>query len=164
MVHSKAFWQDVRLAYEGSDEPVVTIAKRFGIAKSTLMKRVRSEGWTMRRNRQPSQPVCGKRASMISRLYRTIDFKLAQLEARMQNENDLTVADHERETRAIGQLIRNFEKVSDLENDERDGSNAKRDGKSEHEPDAAQLDPHQLRQELAQRILRLREQRGTETR
>ena len=162
MAHSKAFWEGVRLAYEDSDEPVVAIAKRFGIARSTLMKHVRSEGWTMRRNRR--KLVCDTRDGMIDRLYRTIDLKLAQLEARMQNDSDLTVADHERETRAIGQLIRNFEKVSDLENDERDGSGARRDGKSEHEPDAAQLDPHQLRQELAQRILRLREQRGAETR
>ena len=35
---------------------------------------------------------------MIQRLYRTIDLKLAQLEARMAHEDELSVADHERET------------------------------------------------------------------
>jgi len=154
MAAAKAFWQDVRQAYEHSNVPVITIAKRFGIAKSTLLKHARTNGWKPRRERRT--PGQQPRDNMIRRLHRTIDLKLAQLEARMQNDKDITVADHEREIRAIGQLIRNFEKVSDLESSKQDGASEKCSIKAAHQDEAEQLDPHHLREELAQRILRLR--------
>ena len=76
----------------------------------------------------------------------------------MHTNDDLTIADHERETRALGQLIRNFEKVTGLEA-EQDGSKNKNRTKSGNETEIAELDPERLRNELAERILRLREKR-----
>jgi len=157
-VYSKTFWETVRLAYEHSDETVAAVAQRFGIAKSTLLAHARNEDWMPRRERNSHT---GKpRDLLIRRLYRTIDIKLAQLEARMHNDEDLSVADHERETRAIGQLIKNFEKVTDLETGGQDGSDRKRRFKSEHEAGVEKLDAHRIRSELAERILRLREKRN----
>lgn len=158
MVYTKTFWEDVRLAYEQGDEPIAALARRFGIAKSTLSKYARSHGWQPRRQRK--SPGQQPREATIRRLYRTIDLKLAQLEARMQNDKDIAAADHERETRAIGQLIRNFEKVSEIESSAQNGANRKRGGKpepqSEPQTDGERFDPQHLRAELAQRILRLR--------
>ena len=75
----------------------------------------------------------------------------------VDDKDDLTIADHERETRALGQLIRNFEKVSGLEAGQQDDARTKQREQSDDETEAAAIDPERLRNELAERILRLRE-------
>ena len=113
---SDAEWDALRVAYETGDETVAAIAKRFGVARSTLQRRARGKGW-LRRVTHGSYRIPAEDA-VVLRLYRTIDRQLAQLEAHMNNNDDVTAADHERATRALGQLIRNFEKVSGLEGDQ----------------------------------------------
>jgi type IV secretory pathway VirB10-like protein len=62
------------------------------------------------------------RRALVRRLYTAIDTKLQQMERRMahdmateQGSSDTTAADHERDTRAIGALIANLSRVTEIE-------------------------------------------------
>lgn len=157
---TQAEWDEVRVAYEESYERVADIAVRFGIPRTTIQSRAVADGWLPRAMRRANWVPSSEH--MIRRLYQYLDRKLAQMEARMDNDEELTVADHERETRALGQLIRNFEKVSDLNGELQDGADGKRHGPTEHDASDQPDDPHRLRNELAERILRLREKQAAQ--
>ena len=149
-------WGAVRAAYESGQGTIKNIAEHFSVTVHAISYRAKKEKWRRRRKPQSQKPKRKSQNSVIQRLYRTIDRKLAQLEAHMTTDDDLTIADHERETRALGQLIRNFEKVSGLEADQH-GSKHKKIRKSDDDTEVAAVDPERLRNELAERILRLRE-------
>jgi hypothetical protein len=64
------------------------------------------------------------RRALVRRLYKAIDTKLKQMERRMAHDMaakdggpDTTAADHERDTRAIGALIGNLSRVTEIEAD-----------------------------------------------
>lgn len=64
------------------------------------------------------------RRLLVRRLYKAIDTKLQQMERRMAHDmatdertSDTTAADHERDTRAIGALIANLSRVTEIEAD-----------------------------------------------
>lgn len=64
------------------------------------------------------------RRALVRRLYKAIDTKLKQMERRMAHDmattegpSDTTAADHERDTRAIGALIANLSRVTEIEAD-----------------------------------------------
>ncbi|MEM6496113.1 MAG: hypothetical protein AAF709_05235, partial [Pseudomonadota bacterium] len=154
-----AIWDQIRVAYETSRETIAQMAKRFAVSPGAIQYRSRKEGWLPRRvARGSARP--GRQDVLLCRLYRTIDQKLAQLEERMSHEeDDLSIADHERQTRALGQLIRNFEKVAGLETEQTAGTGQATGGKSERDAAELAVDPKHLRNELAERILRLREKR-----
>jgi hypothetical protein len=64
------------------------------------------------------------RRALVRRLYKAIDTKLKQMERRMAHDMatkdggpDTTAADHERDTRAIGALICNLSRVTEIEAD-----------------------------------------------
>lgn len=64
------------------------------------------------------------RRALVRRLYKAIDTKLKQMERRMAHDmatkegaSDATAADHERDTRAIGSLIGNLSRVTEIEAD-----------------------------------------------
>lgn len=64
------------------------------------------------------------RRALVRRLYTAIDTKLQQMERRMahdmateQGSSDTNAADHERDTRAIGALIANLSRVTEIEAD-----------------------------------------------
>lgn len=73
----------------------------------------------------------------------------------MAGHDDVTSADHERETRALGGLIRNFEKLKDLDAGK---PNATPAPASDRAAAAYDDDPDGVRRALAERILKLREQ------
>jgi hypothetical protein len=91
-----------------------------------------------------------KHQGMIDRLYRVIDSNLSQLEDIMTNQSDPSIADNEKETRTIGTVIGNIEKLKGLENDA---------GKSRANKSAAPSDnaaaTERLGRELAERLTRL---------
>ncbi len=64
------------------------------------------------------------RRALVRRLYKAIDTKLKQMERRMahdmataEDNSDTSAADHERDTRAIGALIANLSRVTEIEAD-----------------------------------------------
>ncbi len=158
--YPETMWVEIRHAYEKKQETVAELCERFGVSETAVYHRAKKLNWQRRRKllAKPEQ----SEPQVLDRLYRSVEIKLAQLEARMSNQDDdLSIADHERETRALGQLIRNFEKVIGLEVGERGTRRSKPGGKSEHDEPADDIDPVRLREELAERIRRLRE-KGTD--
>jgi hypothetical protein len=116
---------------------VETTATLSAIAASTGVDRKTVRNWSKRYAwavppwrakpsvRTPDKPersaskVSGRtaRRRLLNRLYLALESKLGQLETSMAATDPPNAADSERETRAIGSLIRNIEKVGELEND-----------------------------------------------
>jgi len=114
------------------------------------------------------------RGALILRLYNAIDLKLTQMEKLMTEpapDKPTSSADHERETRALTGLIRNFERVTELNADLTSPARSGRNGSPAPTPatDAtrdtgAPANAHaatspasaeQLRRDIAQRLERL---------
>jgi len=114
---------------------------------------------------EPSQPRLAKRKPaantpdarrrLIDRLVAAISLKLEQLERRMHNDLDQTdddqsATDHERETRAIGQLIDNLGKLTEMQT----GHPPKSGAAARAAPDLAG-EADRYRRELAERLRRI---------
>jgi len=101
------------------------------------------------------------RRTLVRRLYKAIDTKLKQMERRMAHDMatkdrnpDTTAADHERDTRAIGTLIANLSRVTEIEADlERlPGSASLAD---QHGDRQLADEAERFRREVAERLARL---------
>lgn len=102
-------------------------------------------------------PSPAARRRLLERLVTAISMKLEQLERRLANDlarpDDGTATDHERETRAIGSLIDNLDKLRELE-----AGYAKPTGQSGPAAAAATDladEAERCRRELAERLSRL---------
>ncbi len=154
-VLNDAQWRLVESAYCNSQESVTDIAKRHGISPGTVNLRRRKCGWPPRRAnaiKHPSEEAPERptdKAAIVLRFYRLINLKLEQLEADMARPGERTSADHERETRAIGTLVRNYERVNGLDQDNaNDGKQGGDDSKRRAEAEA-------VRRDLAEKIVGL---------
>jgi hypothetical protein len=155
-------WAQIRVAYETQGAAVGKLAAQNGVTPSAIYWRINKYGWVRETGSAAPRNRSKVSAALLVRLYRTIDRKLSQLEARLESDEDMTIADHERETRAIGQLIRNVEKIADLEKAPRaSGVNSDRAAETQAGGD---IDAEQVRRELAERILRFREIKRAEPR
>ena len=134
-----AAWKQVRIAYCTSDLTVEEICTKFEIRNQTLYRRRLKEGWPKRGQNwtpplpgappPPVPPPTAKthattsraaRAALILRLYNAIDLKLTQMEKLMSDPDatqQTTSADHEREARTLTGLVRNFERVTEMDAD-----------------------------------------------
>lgn len=96
------------------------------------------------------------RRRLLDRLVAAIDMKLEQLERRMTNDlavgEDATATDHEREARAIGALIDNLEKITEIETGL--GNASGKSGSATPTTDLAD-EADRCRRELAERLHRL---------
>lgn len=109
----------------------------------------------------PAATTLKARRALVRRLYKAIDTKLKQMERRMAHDiastdgsSDTTAADHERDTRAIGALIANLSRVTEIEADlERlPGSASPADTQGDRQlADEAE----RFRREVAERLARL---------
>ena len=97
------------------------------------------------------------RAEIIGRLYAAIFRKVEQLEICMSTDEPVAPADHERETRIIGTLLRNVELVDDVNRPASGGKPNADTPKSVGTAADRRIDAEHLRRELAARIKRLRE-------
>lgn len=150
-------WHRVEDAYLNSAETVAAIAARFQITVATLNNRRIAKGWRARRPRArkihdgDAAEKAEIKASLVARFYRLISLKLEQMEADMARSTERTPADHERETRALGTLIRNFEKVFGLEQE----GGSQNDKRSPNATES-QAEAEAIRRELAERLVRIR--------
>ena len=98
------------------------------------------------------------RRRLLDRLVAAISMKLEQLERRMSKDlaqgDDTPATDHERETRAIGALIDNLEKITEMETGLRSAT-AKRGAKSAASATDLADEAERCRRELADRLSRL---------
>jgi hypothetical protein len=99
-------------------------------------------------------PVARRR--LLERLVAAISMKLEQLERRMTNDlaagEDSTATDHEREARAIGALIDNLDKITEIETGL--GKPAGKSGSTVPATDLAD-EAERCRRELAERLHRI---------
>lgn len=173
-----------RRAYADDRETVVEIAARLGVSAATIRRWRLENEWPLRSVRRcahraapanrdaqagrsasksttTSNPGTTKtdarsREALIQRLYRAIYRKLEHLETSMETTDPPSAADNDRETRAIGTLIRNVEKVAELETDltRTDAASA---GGAKPTGIYGGEDADARRRELAERILKVRE-------
>jgi hypothetical protein len=118
-----------------------------------------------RRGPASTAPSLKARRALVRRLYKAIDTKLKQMERRMAHDmatnkgtSDTTAADHERDTRAIGALIANLSRVTEIEADlERiPGSPNAATGPTDQQADRQLADEaERFRREVAERLARI---------
>jgi hypothetical protein len=91
---------------------------------------------------------------VIARLYRASSLKLEHMEARMASGESRSAQDEERESRALGAMIRNFEKVTEVvaDLDRSEGGRPK-------DAAAVSADAERMRREIAERLGRLATER-----
>lgn len=157
---SKEEWREVEHAYCRTTEPVAKIAARFGVNTATINDHRKRNGWPPRRPkavRGADGPVAVSHADLMTRFYGLISLKLEQMEEDMARSSERTPADNERETRALGTLIRNFEKVFGLEQE------TSRDGKQNGDKPEGHAEAEAIRRELAERLVRMRESKSNDT-
>ena len=105
--------------------------------------------WRSRTGSEPRDEGAGP-GSLLQHFYNLIKLKLGHMEEDMANRDDRTPADNERDTRALGTLIRNFEKVFGLERGQgNDDDTATGRGARGHDE---QAEAEAIRRELAERL------------
>ena len=145
-------WRLVERAYCDATDSVTDIAARFGIRPSTIYSRRDKFGWPPRRAGAITQTSPHNRETridegdLIERFLALISLKLEQLENDMAGSTQCTSSDHERHARAIGTLVRGYEKISGVK---RGGGHGGEDGGERPEAEV-------IRRELAEQIVRLR--------
>lgn len=176
-----------RRAYADDRETVGDIAARLGVSSATIRRWRLENEWPLRSVRRgarraapakrdatakraasksktnPGTPKSDprSRAALIERLYRAIYRKLEHLETSMETTDPPSATDNDRETRAIGTLIRNVEKVAELETDLTRADTAAAGAKPVSLYGGEDADAR--RRELAERILKVRERHRERT-
>lgn len=94
---------------------------------------------------------------MVDRLYRIITHNLEIMETRMSDDDKPAGDGPERDMRAIGNIVRSVEKLKELEPDQSKRDTASTStGRYPLSPD----EEDQLRREIVDRLIKLRERRG----
>lgn len=160
---------EVRRLYVESHETLEEIAARFALHLTTIVRWAREGGWPRRgrgtgkrrRLQAASAALVTTPASLAVRLKTVILHNLIELEQRMASDDPLTPAELEASTRAITTTVRNLEKVNELEpaSSRTRGEEPKSGGNSRSEFD----EEEQLRVELVDRLVKLRQRRRAES-
>lgn len=126
-------WAEVRRLRDDLDLSTDAIAARMGVNPRTIERYAEREGWAMRapgpkKRKDPSAFeafTVAARRKLIQRLYKAMDTKLNLMERRMKTQlanlrkegSDLPSADHERDARAFGTIIKNIDQVKEMQAD-----------------------------------------------
>jgi hypothetical protein len=153
-------WEHIRARYEAGEEKVKDIAESFGIAAVTLSLKAKALGWKLRTAAKKAVgKVKAKQKKMettrdtLHRLKELLQERVAQLEAEVsQLGKEIDAIGNERQIKSVNLVVRTLEKVLDLERKDK----LKRKQQSR---DFKLYDDEQRRQ-LAERIARLRNERG----
>jgi hypothetical protein len=177
-------WDDIRHAFEHSDETVWIIARRYCVSPAQISYRAKKDQWTPRPSgaealkiasikrrfglTRPSyaEPLAAPehkaarsrgslshRKALIRRLYDIIDAKIAEMDRRIKSDRTLDLADAERETRDIGNQIKNFEKLTEI-------ADAAEKSAQPTAADSTPDDTERLCEEIVQRFERLQRTAG----
>ena len=181
-----AVWASIRRAHEDTTERATDFCRRHGVSTSAYYRRRRRECWPSRPNsaarssqslqtpqlleeqNASDEPLRPTRKRLAKRLYAAIDQELQQLETGACSADPMSVADVERRTRTLMNMIRGLEKVLELEADKQKQKNqrAKRKGASgrgsssrtANDGQTPSDDAERMRQEIAERLERLHAQ------
>lgn len=159
-------WDAARKAYASSDETVAAICSRIGITSARLYAQARREGWPKRRQRSGKDRAkckakrgmalaARRRLDLIARLYEATERKLTMLEARIADTPAASAMESEREARALGALVRTFEKLTEFEDRARKSVSEIETDAEHDDTTAAAADAERWRKEIAQRLARI---------
>jgi hypothetical protein len=157
---SQDIWDEVERLYLETNVPIPEIAERFGISRAAIVNRIRRYGWPRRRpvdgvRDQEAIEIATQRLT-IRRLRKAIEAKLTLLELRMQKElakarkgREEPPVNLERDARAIGTLVKNYDKITEMASDLK-----RRISKRPVSPDVTALfaEADRFRRELAERL------------
>ena len=181
-------WDALRRAYEAYTGELVDLAAENNITEKTLRRYAKDKEWVRCGSTKPvatpdplpvtvdsaiaalecaTDPVvvvpfhftAEMRAELFRRVYALVLRKFDQLEICMSTDETIPTADHERETRIIGTLLRSVELADDVNRAGGAAPNSSNAAKSGAKPEDRRIDPEHLRRELAARIHKLRERR-----
>jgi hypothetical protein len=127
-------WAAVRADYEAEKEPVAAICAKFGVTKSQVSWRVKTQLW---KQRNTTSHV--SRPQIIKRMFRVLELQLVALEGNMGQTGEKEVA-------VLGKLASTLEKLIDIDNA----------AAAVAKPKAQRKDIEELRNKLAQRIAQLK--------
>lgn len=96
-------WDQIRIAYEETPEKLDDMAKRFGVARSSICLRMRTDGW-MRRKRL----VVVDARMLIRRMYRLIERVLVRME---KAEEPMT----EKDAAVLNRMAATLERLMEIE-------------------------------------------------
>ena len=129
---SQEQWGEARALYEEQGLSPKAIAARFKLHHRTVTQRAKLERW-LRPESDPSSKraaasfealTVAARRALVQRLYKAIDTKLKLMERRMLKQmvnlgkgSDLPSADHERDARALGTIIKTIDQVKEMQAD-----------------------------------------------
>ena len=121
-------WAEARRLRETQGLGLGELAAQIGVSERTVRYHADVEGWlsppgTVKRKKRARS--CSRQSPpTIERLYKAMDTKLNLMERRMQTQmtnldkgTDLPSADHERDTRTFGAMIKNIEQVKEMQAD-----------------------------------------------
>ncbi|MFM2423248.1 MAG: hypothetical protein RL291_1778 [Pseudomonadota bacterium] len=166
-------WEDIRLAYVETPEPIKSLCKRFDITPADLAKQRKALGWPPRPSpikakakpaaaAVPTEPPADaasdasptatlkteSHAAMVERLTSLILHKIDEMQQRPTSNEPSSAADSEREARSIAVMIQGLARLCGLNN----GADASANTPIDIEDHATDLDA--LRDNLAQRLAR----------
>ena len=139
-------WDEVRRAYCEGQDTITAICKQFGLSTTTFYRRRLVEKWVRQGAVQRATPMLDNHA-MKHRLAKSLQEQIAS----QPRPELLDASERERAARTLSSLVRTLEKLQDLDKGE--------------EPDDDEPFPRDLatlREELAERLERLRQSTGSE--
>ena len=158
-------WLAIAHDYRRGDVTVQEVCDRHGISKTTLYRQAKARGWPMRQAAIDPETEAGeerggdaRRLITIRRLYKVLDQKMTNIEARAHSDAEPSrgsPAESERDARTLSSLVRVFEKLTELE----DRVLAQADSQDANDDPImirSMSDAERLRRDLAQRLARLR--------
>ncbi len=145
-------WVLIEDLYRNSDQMITEIASLCGVSAPSISRRASNEGWPPRGRRRSG--IAPRPATIKERLLIAMEKKLSQIEERLDEAAPSSLADSERETRELGSLARNLERLGAVET----AKTGSRPERTVTEQAKGEDDAERWRLELAQRIARLKEQ------
>ncbi len=135
-------WEAVRADYLARDLTLEQICRRHGLSRSSLIRARSRFGWPMRR--AASAEMAGgeepgpARKRLISRLFLVLEKQVECMENRIAGEAD------DKEIALLGHLVRNLEKLVELDRKQQD------DGPGKTRPPSPEM--QMLRKKLSRRL------------
>lgn len=158
-------WAGIARVYAQNKISVAEICERFEVSQSALYSRARDDAWTMRRTTAQGLPSTqarrfGRQVELVDRLYQILESYIKLMEDRVAMPEDLSAADSARESRTMASLVKLLGTLKDLDNRVRaknEDSNQVRE--NEVQLNTGDIDAARIREDLAERLARLRKHR-----
>jgi hypothetical protein len=147
-------WEALARDYAANELPIQELCALYGISQTALYNHIKARGRPLRSGlgyqakRKPR-----REENLAQRLLISLDEQMTQFESRRATDDAHTTADSERDARTLTSLVRLFDKLKSLGEKQagrrKAATPAAPKGKAAHDAD-------RLRQELAQRLEKLR--------